>query len=118
MNFDFNDKQRAIRTKIKGLFDQDAKAALDQLEGVDTDQVRDALLHCLKILGKEGYLDLGLENGEDSMALVAAQESLATTSSSLFLSIEVNARIFGPESLGASYLSVGLLSRSQISYLV
>jgi alkylation response protein AidB-like acyl-CoA dehydrogenase len=95
MNFDFNDKQRAIRTKIKGLFDQDAKAALDQLEGVDTDQVRDALLHCLKILGKEGYLDLGLENGEDSMALVAAQESLATTSSSLFLSIEVNARIFG-----------------------
>ena len=95
MNFDFNDRQRALRKKIKGLFDHDAKEALNQLEVEDTDQVRDALLHWLKMLGKEGYLDLGLENGDDDTTLLAAQESLATTSSSLFLSVEVNARIFG-----------------------
>ncbi len=95
MNFDFNDRQRALRKKIKGLFDHDAKEALNQLEVEDTDQVRDALLHWLKMLGKKGYLDLGLENGDDETTLLAAQESLATTSSSLFLSVEVNARIFG-----------------------
>ena len=95
MNFDFGDKERALREKIKGIFDQDSKAALAQLETGNSAQIRNTILGWLKILGQQGYLDLGLENGKDSMALLAAQESLATISSSLFLSVEVSARIFG-----------------------
>jgi len=49
----------------------------------------------LKILGQTGYLNLGLENGLNSFRLIAAQECLARISPSLFLTVEVTARIFG-----------------------
>jgi alkylation response protein AidB-like acyl-CoA dehydrogenase len=46
-------------------------------------------------LGQTGYLALGLENGKDSVSLLATQETLATISPSLFLSVEATARLFG-----------------------
>lgn len=57
--------------------------------------IRIVVLKYLKTLGQVGYLTLGLENGKNTVRLVAAQESMATISPSLFLSVEVNARIFG-----------------------
>jgi alkylation response protein AidB-like acyl-CoA dehydrogenase len=95
MNFDFKDNEVALREKLKGLFDPDSRAALGQLEGGDTRQIRDLVLQWLVKLGQTGYLSLGLENGKDSVSLLAAQETLATISPSLFLSVEVTARLFG-----------------------
>lgn len=95
MNFDFKDKDIALREKLKELFDPDSRAALGQLETGDTHQIRDLLLQWLVKLGQTGYLALGLENGKSNMRILAAQETLATISPSLFLSVEVTARIFG-----------------------
>ena len=95
MNFDFNDKEVALREKLRALFDQDSRAALGELEGRDTRQIRNLLLQWLAKLAQTGYLSLGLENRRSSMGLLAAQEILATLSPSLFLSVEVTARIFG-----------------------
>lgn len=95
MDFDFGDTERALQDQIKGLFDPDSRAALGQLEGGDTTQIRNLLLQWLRNLGQTGYLALGLENGKDSVSLLVAQETLATISPCLFLSVEVSTRIFG-----------------------
>jgi alkylation response protein AidB-like acyl-CoA dehydrogenase len=95
MNFDFKDNEVALREKLKELFDPDSRSALRQLEGGDTRKIRDLVLQWLVKLGQAGYLALGLENGKSSMRILAAQETLATISPSLFLSVEVSARIFG-----------------------
>ncbi len=95
MNFDFKDNEVALREKLRELFDPDSRAVLGQLEGGDTHQIRDIVLQWLMKLGQTGYLALGLESGQDSMRILAAQEILATISPSLFLSVEVTARIFG-----------------------
>jgi alkylation response protein AidB-like acyl-CoA dehydrogenase len=95
MNFDFKDNEVALREKLRELFDSDSRAALGQIEGGDTHQIRDLVLQWLMKLGQAGYLALGLENGKSSMRILAAQEVLATISPSLFLSVEVTARIFG-----------------------
>jgi alkylation response protein AidB-like acyl-CoA dehydrogenase len=95
MNFDFKDNEVALQEKLKELFDPDSRSALRQLEGGDTRKIRDLVLQWLVKLGQAGYLALGLENGKSSMRILAAQETLATISPSLFLSVEVSARIFG-----------------------
>ncbi len=95
MNFDFRDNQVALREKLRELFGPDSRAALEKLEGEDTQRIRDHVLQWLMKLGQTGYLALGLENGKDSVSLLAAQETLATISPSLFLSVEVTTRIFG-----------------------
>ena len=95
MNFDFGDMERDLREKIKGLFDPDTRAALSRLEGGDISQVREVLLEMLSKLSQAGYLTLGLDEGRDDVSLKVAQESLAAISPSLFLSVEVSARIFG-----------------------
>jgi alkylation response protein AidB-like acyl-CoA dehydrogenase len=95
MNFDFKDKEIAIREKLAGLFDSDSRAGLERLEGKETQQIRDHILQWLMKLGQTGYLALGLEDEKDSESLLATQEALATISPSLFLSVEVTARLFG-----------------------
>ncbi|MBE9572181.1 MAG: acyl-CoA dehydrogenase family protein, partial [Proteobacteria bacterium] len=94
-DFDFSDRQRAFREKIKGLFDPDSRSALAKLENADDNQIRNVLLHWLKNLGQADYLTLGLDDGRNYVGLVAAQESLAAISPSLFLSVEASTRIFG-----------------------
>ena len=95
MDFDFSDREKAFREKIKGLFDPDSRSALAKLENADDNQIRNVLLHWLKNLGQAGYLTLGLDDGRNYVGLVAAQESLAAISPSLFLSVEASTRIFG-----------------------
>ncbi|MBW1701117.1 MAG: acyl-CoA dehydrogenase [Deltaproteobacteria bacterium] len=95
MNFDFDKTEKTLRDKINGLFDPDSKAALANLENGDIDEVREATLNCSKILGQAGYMALGLDDGKNGASLTATQESLAVVSPSLFLSVEVSARVFG-----------------------
>jgi alkylation response protein AidB-like acyl-CoA dehydrogenase len=95
MDFDYSETQRDLSEKVKGVFDTDSKAGLAKLESGDDDLIRIVASKYLKTLGQVGYLTLGLENEKDTVSLVAAQESLATISPSLFLSVDVSARIFG-----------------------
>ena len=95
MNFDYSETQRNLCEKVKGVFDTDTEASFAKLESGDNHVIRSVVSKYLKTLGQVGYLTPGLENGKDTVGLVAAQESLATISPSLFLSVEVNARIFG-----------------------
>ncbi len=95
MNFDFRETERDFCEKVKGVFDTDSEASFAKMESGDDDVIRIVVSKYLKTLGKVGYLTLGLENGKDTVGLVAAQEILATISPSFFLSVEVDARIFG-----------------------
>ena len=74
MNFDFNEKDLALREKLKGLIDPDAKAAFADLEQEDTGQVRNSVSDWLVRLGQVGYLGLGLEREEENLSLLAAQD--------------------------------------------
>lgn len=95
LNFDYSETQRDLCEKVKDVFDADSKEGLAKLEGGNEDDIRIVVSKYLKTLGQVGYLTLGIENGKNTVGLAAAQESLATISPSLFLSVEVNARIFG-----------------------
>ncbi len=95
MNFDFDKTEIALREKIKELFGPDSKADLKNLENGSIMEVREATLNRLKVLGQAGYMELGLGDGKDAVSLTATQENLAAVSPSLFLSVEVSARVFG-----------------------
>lgn len=95
MDFDFSERQGKIRDEVRRLFTPDSRPSLEELENGNDVLIRSSALHWLKILGRAGYLVLGLGDGRNTVELVAAQESLATVSPSLFLSVEVSARIFG-----------------------
>ena len=95
MNFDFGETEKALHEKFKGLFGPDSTAALADLENGDVEEIREATLKWMKILGHAGYLKIGLDDGNNSVSLTAIQENFATISPSLFLSVEVTTRIFG-----------------------
>jgi len=95
MNFDFGETEKALCEKIKGLFDADSRAALANLEKGDVNDIRDATMKWLMVLGHAGYLTHGPDDGKNSVGLTAIQESLAAISPSLYLTVEVTARIFG-----------------------
>ena len=95
MNFEFGETEKALCEKIKGLFDADSRAALANLESGDVNDIRDATMKWLMVLGEAGYLRPGLDDGKNNVELTAIQESLAAISPSLYLTMEVTARIFG-----------------------
>lgn len=95
MNFDFSEKELSLAAKVKDLFGPDSRDFLVRGESRDLQPTRDSLLQWMKLLGQTGYLDLGLLNGKNSVALVAVRESLAALAPSLFLSVEVSTRLFG-----------------------
>ena len=95
MNFDFDDKALSIASQVRALLGPDAKDFLARGESRDLEQTRETLLQWIKRLVPTGYLDLGLQDGKNSVPLVAARESLAATAPSLFLSVETSTRLFG-----------------------
>ena len=95
MNFDFGETEKTLCEKINGLFDADSMAALANLENGDVNDIRDATMKWLMVLGQTGYLTPGLDDGKNNVGLTAIQESLAAISPSLYLTVEVTARIFG-----------------------
>jgi alkylation response protein AidB-like acyl-CoA dehydrogenase len=95
MDFDFGETEKVLCEKIKGLFDGDSMADIASLAGQNIEEIRGATLKFLGLLGKEGYLTLGLDNDKNYVSLTSIQEGLAAISPSLFLAVEVTARIFG-----------------------
>ena len=95
MNFDFGETEKTLCEKINGLFDADSMAALANLENGDVNDIRDATMKWLMVLGQTGYLTHGLNDGKNNVVVTAIQESLAAISPSPYLTVEVTARIFG-----------------------
>ncbi|MFC1824832.1 acyl-CoA dehydrogenase family protein [Thermodesulfobacteriota bacterium] len=95
MDFDFSAKEKKLRENIRDLFDEKARAGLNELDKADIQSIRKIILQWLPKLAQVNYLDLGLDDGRNSPPLVAAQEMLAAMSPSLFLSTEVSTRVFG-----------------------
>jgi alkylation response protein AidB-like acyl-CoA dehydrogenase len=95
MNFDLGEKELSIAAKVRALFIEDSRDFLARGESRDPRQTRDSLLQWMRRLALAGYLDQGLLDGKNSVSLVATRESLAAVAPSLFLSVEVSARLFG-----------------------
>ena len=96
MDFDFTEKERQLCAKVKDLFGEDGGGTLSTLESREPDEVKSVSLKWLQELASIGYLSPGLvDNGRNSPGLVLMQETLAAISPSLFLIVEVSARIFG-----------------------
>jgi alkylation response protein AidB-like acyl-CoA dehydrogenase len=95
MNFDFGENELSIATKVRALFGPDSKDFLARGESGDLQQTRDSLLQWMQRLAHVDYFALGLQDGKNSVPLVATRESLAALSPSLFLSVEVGTRLFG-----------------------
>jgi alkylation response protein AidB-like acyl-CoA dehydrogenase len=95
MNFDLGETEKTLCEELKGLFSVDTRAALVRLEKGESEDIRGLTLKILKALGQINYLNLGLENGRNSVTLALAQETLASISPSLYLSVETSTRLFG-----------------------
>lgn len=97
MNFDWTVQEQDIKTRVGQLFDTSSLAELEAMEQAAPNKLRSIVNHYLGRLAKIGYLDLavGPEGRTDTVRLIAAQEELAGRSTSLFLSVEASARLFG-----------------------
>ena len=95
MNFDIGETEKNLCDRIKALFTVDGGTDLFHLENDRMEAVRRATLRWTASLGEAGYLAPGVMNGRNSVSLVVMQEALAALAPSLFLSVEVSARIFG-----------------------
>ncbi|HEX9909409.1 MAG TPA: acyl-CoA dehydrogenase family protein, partial [Desulfatiglandales bacterium] len=95
MNFDFGEKENTLLSNLSALFGREATESLKRLETRDIRQARESILEWIKRLGQAGYFDLGLEDGKNSVALVASRETVAAFAPSLFLSVEVSVRLVG-----------------------
>ncbi len=96
MNFDWTDQDRAIKTRLNNVFHQTAREELDRMEEADLPELKTMTKGVLRNLAPTGYLRVGFGPGarSETMHLVAAQEETARMSGSLFLAVEVTARIF------------------------
>jgi alkylation response protein AidB-like acyl-CoA dehydrogenase len=95
MNFDFTEHEKAVCEQVKDVFRKKGASSPAVLETADVDETRRVTLQSQRDLAEIGYLALGVEDGRHSPGLVVAQEWLAAASPSLFMSVEVTARILG-----------------------
>ena len=95
MNYEFNDSDKAMRSKLQGLFGPESEATLAGLGGLDPTEVRQTMLEWLVTLASAGYLQPRSDDGRNSVALVAAREVAAAGAPSLFLAVETSVRLFG-----------------------
>lgn len=106
MNFDWTDEETVLRARVAEVFDESARQEIDLMEDAHPVRIRGIVGNYLKRLAETGYLELavGGANRRQMTALMAAQEFPARISGSLFLSIEVTARVFAGllNSTGAS----------------
>ena len=97
MNFDWKPEESELRTRIAGLFDGPALLEVESMEEADLTGLKPITGQFINRLAETGYLGLGLgpEAVGEALTLAAAQEELANISGSLFLAVEVTARLFG-----------------------
>jgi alkylation response protein AidB-like acyl-CoA dehydrogenase len=94
MNFDFGETETSLQKKLAETL-RPAGEELTNLRDRSDPEIREGVLRWVKALSPLGYLDLGVHPATNSPALVSAQEIVATLIPSLFLTVEVSARLFG-----------------------
>ncbi len=96
MNFDWTQQEQELRDEITALMDDDTRAAFEDLETAQADEIRETVLGFLGRLAPTGYLKVA--TGEAGLAeavrLVAGQEIVAEASGALFLAVEASTRLF------------------------
>ncbi|MGC8908797.1 MAG: acyl-CoA dehydrogenase family protein [Desulfomonilaceae bacterium] len=97
MNFDWLAEDHELKKRVLAIFDAEAVGELESIEECDSEALRHITKRFLGRLGPTDYLRLGVgpEGSAQTLHLLAAQEELAGISRSLFVSIEVTARLFG-----------------------
>jgi alkylation response protein AidB-like acyl-CoA dehydrogenase len=97
MNFDWKPEESELRKRVAGLFDGPARLEVEAMEEADLPALKAITGRFLNRLAETGYLSPGLgpEAAAEALTLAAAQEELANISGSLFLAVEVTARLFG-----------------------
>lgn len=97
MNFDWLIEDHELKKRVRDVFDAEALSQLEALESCDTESLRGIVRLFLNKLGPTHYLRLGVgpERTGQTLQLLAAQEELAGLSRSLFIAVEVTARLFG-----------------------
>lgn len=97
MNFEWTDRDRELKAQVRRIFDEGARKELDVLEDEGTaPTIKAVTSRYLTLLAEVGYLTPGVgpQSREETLGLMAIQEELAQISGSLFLSVEVTARMF------------------------
>ncbi len=97
MNFDWTIEEKQLKQRISAVFDGDALLELDALDRAEIAEIRKTTKQYLTKLAEAGYLSVGVgpESRSETMTLIAGQEGIAAVSGSLFLAVEITARIFG-----------------------
>jgi len=97
MNFDFSEKEKMFLAQVSDTMTTFAKAR--DLESADLSMIRNQLTDTLAVLAPLDYLRIGLiKEGapmSGTLALMAAMEQLSGIAPSIFLSVEMSARLFG-----------------------
>jgi alkylation response protein AidB-like acyl-CoA dehydrogenase len=94
MNFDFRETDKSLQKKIIHAL-APAEEDLKGLQERPDQEIRQAVLRWTKALADIGYLEIGVDEGRNSAALVAARETLAGLFPAFFLTVEVSARLLG-----------------------
>jgi len=97
MNFDWCSEDHELKKRVLNVFHADALGELERLESGDSAAVRHITRVFVENLGQADYLRIGVgpEGAGQTLHLLAAQEEVAGISRSLFISLEVTARLFG-----------------------
>jgi len=93
MDFDWSGTDNQFKQQVAAIFDTEALADLEDLEKADAPEVRRIVKRFMRVLAPAGYLRP--TGTAEVLHLLAGQEELARSSSSLFMCIEVMARMFG-----------------------
>ena len=96
MNFDWTDEDKTLKARVQEVFGESALQDLDAMEEADPSPLKRILTRFQKELAETGYLDVAVGPGHRHrmLTLMAGQEEVARVSGSLFLSVEVTARMF------------------------
>jgi len=122
MNFDWTKEEQHKLEEIKEVFDPKALSALQPLQEASLEENRKIIKRFLKKLAPTGYLklEMGPQRRDQTMTLLAAQQQVATADNSLFVAVEVTARLFGTliRSHGSERLKEKLLPRLERGQLI
>lgn len=94
MDYEWNENQKSLKKAVAAIVGKEARQDLDALEGAEPAAAKEMVLDWMAKLRETGYLTA------EPFELLAAQETLAEASGSLYLSIETTSRLFAGLVLG------------------
>jgi alkylation response protein AidB-like acyl-CoA dehydrogenase len=94
MDFDMTTRETGVKEALKALF-KDRPGDLGWPLDPADQAYKERIIEWIRRLVAVGYMDMGVLEAKNSIALVAAQEELAAFSPALYLTAEISARLVG-----------------------